>query len=107
MVQAGDPTLAIPGGSEGSSATRPRWRPSFAIVGVAVLANGGALLFHILRAAPLPARVARRTTAITATARSDGSGLPGAAVTAATRSDGSGLPEAAITEPIGTSSLMG
>ena len=42
MVQAGDPT----------------WRPSFAIVGVAVLANGVALLFHILRAAPLPAALA-------------------------------------------------
>ncbi|HEY3164969.1 MAG TPA: hypothetical protein VGJ71_11445 [Candidatus Limnocylindrales bacterium] len=53
MVQAGDPILAIPEGRP----SRPHvpWRPSFAIVGVAVLANGVALLFHILRAAPLPA----------------------------------------------------
>jgi hypothetical protein len=58
MVQAGDPTLAIPEGSAGSSGSRARWRMSFAIVGVAVLANGVALLFHILRAAPLPAALA-------------------------------------------------
>ncbi len=58
MVQAGDPLLALPGGNAGSAASRPRWRPSFALVGVAVLANGVALLFHILRAAPLPAALA-------------------------------------------------
>ena len=58
MVQADDPRIAIPGGSAGSSSTRPRWRPGFAIVGLAVLANGVALLFHIVRAAPLPAALA-------------------------------------------------
>lgn len=58
MVQAGEPAVAVPNGDPGSSATRPQWRPSFALVGVAVLANGVALLFHILRAAALPAALA-------------------------------------------------
>lgn len=58
MVQAGGPAIKVREGEGESPAWRPRWRPSFAIVGVAVLANGVALLFHILRAASLPAALA-------------------------------------------------
>jgi hypothetical protein len=58
MVQAGDPAISLPTGDGGSSASRPRWRPSFAVIGIAVLGNGVALLFHILRAAALPAALA-------------------------------------------------
>src|SRR5436190_15508630 len=63
MAQAGDPSLALPNGSEGQAVTRPRLRPSLAIPGLAVLANGVARLLHILRAAPLPAALAATWTA--------------------------------------------
>jgi hypothetical protein len=55
MAQAKAPEGATGDGDDAPSAADRGWVPAFVIVGIAVLANGAALVLHIVRSAPLPA----------------------------------------------------